>query len=165
MGIMNTYAASVPGGTITAAGEAPFRMEPMVALGVILLILAVALVVIGGLAAARKLPGNNVIGLRVEEARKSREAWEFAHSVAGPVWILGGVALLFGGLVALIAHGWMWIIPALGFIVAVLAVSVGANMGARAAFLFDQNEKAKEAAGPAVDLTALRRAARKADNK
>ena len=82
-------------------------------LGTVLLILAIALLVIGVLAWRRKLPGNPVIGIRVAEVRKSKEIWEAAHQVAGPLWLVGGVALVFGGLVAFRAEGWMWLLPAL----------------------------------------------------
>lgn len=114
------------------------RLNTMVALGILLLVLSAVLIVVGGLAAFRKLPGNPVIGLRVAEVRKSQQAWDFAHAIAGPVWALGGLALVFGGVVALSAHGWMWLIPAISTVVAVLAVSVGANMGARAAYLYEE---------------------------
>ncbi|APT93540.1 membrane protein [Corynebacterium phocae] len=135
----------------------------MTAIGVIILILAAALLIIGGMAAARKLPGNNIIGLRVEEARKSQEIWELSHAVAGPVWMVGGVALIFGGTVALGAQGWMWIIPVLAVIASVLAISIGANLGARAAHLADK--AAKEADKPTVNINALRQAAQSADQK
>lgn len=74
-------------------------------LGTVLLILAIALLVIGVLAWRRKLPGNPVIGIRVAEVRKSQEIWEAAHQVAGPLWLVGGVALVFGGLVAFARKG------------------------------------------------------------
>ncbi|WP_165242679.1 SdpI family protein [Corynebacterium lizhenjunii] len=154
----------------------------MAVFGVILLVFAAFLLIVGGLAALKRLPGNNVFGLRVEEARASQEAWEVSHAVAGPVWALGGLSLLFGGLVAFIAQGWMWLLPIVSVIVAVLAVSVGANLGARAAYLFHQNQKdaaggcgencncgghgeAESAPAPAVDLGALRQAAQQADHK
>lgn len=125
----------------------------MIALG--MLLLAALLLVVGLLATFRKLPGNSVIGLRVEEVRKSKDIWDTAHAVAGPVWAWGGVALIFGGVVALRAQGLMWVIPAVAFIVAILAVSVGANLGARAAVL---------ATKPKVDVNAMLNAARKADS-
>lgn len=124
----------------------------MMIIGVVLLILAALLLVVGTLATLRKLPGNSVIGLRVEEVRKSKDVWDAAHAVAGPVWFLGGAALLFGGVTAL--RG-IWIIPLVSFIVAVLAVSVGANLGARASVV---------ATKPKVDLNALRSAAAKSDS-
>ncbi|MDO5032215.1 SdpI family protein [Corynebacterium sp.] len=154
----------------------------MLAVGILFFILAFILLVVGGLATARKLPGNNVVGLRLVEIRKTKEAWDNAHAVAGPFWLLGGVALVFGGLVALRASGWMWLIPVVTFIVAVLALSIGSNMGARAAYLWDQAHQEEEGCGescncgdggcgsgeadtpaPAVDLDALRKAAEESD--
>ena len=149
----------------------------MIAVGIIFLILAVFLIVVGALASTKRLPGNSYIGLRLQEIRKSREAWDNAHRVAGPFWILSGVCLVFGGIVALRAEGWMWLIPVFTFIIALLALSIGSNMGARAAYLWDQAHKEEEGCGdscncgdsgcgdsaPAVDVAALRNAAQHAD--
>lgn len=157
-------------------------MRGMLAVGIIMLIVAALLLIVGGLAATGHLPGNNVIGLRLVEIRKSRAAWDNAHKVAGLFWVLSGVALLFGGIAALNASGWMWLLPAAMVIVSILALSVGSNMGSRAAYLFDQAHKEEEGCGdscncgdscdsdseePAaeVDLGALRQAAEKSDNK
>lgn len=142
----------------------------MIVIGTILAILAAALLIIGGLAAARKLPGNSVVGIRVAEVRKSREIWEAAHRVAGLFWIVGGVALVFGALVAFRADGWMWLIPAATAVVALFAVGAGANAGARTAAALDVAEelaKKQQPAAPApkVDLAALRRAASQADRR
>ncbi len=157
-------------------------MMSMLAVGIVFFVLAAILLIVGGLAATRKLPGNSVVGLRLAEIRKSREAWDNAHAVAGPFWMLGGVALIFGGIVALNAMGWMWLIPAVTFVVAILALSIGSNLGSRAAYLYDQAHKAEEGCGdscncgsggcgggeaeaqqPAVDIDALRNAAKNAD--
>ncbi len=150
----------------------------MLVVGIIFLIVAAIFIVVGGLASLRKLPGNSVVGLRLAEIRKTKEAWDNAHAVAGPFWFLAGVALVFGGIIALRAEGWMWLIPALTFVVAVLALSVGSNMGARAAYLWDQAHKEVEGCGescncsdggcggeaPTVDVSAARAAAKRADN-
>lgn len=152
----------------------------MLVVGILFFILAAVLVIVGGLASLRKLPGNSVVGLRLAEIRKSKEAWVNAHAVAGPFWALGGVALIFGGFVALRAEGWMWLIPAATFIVAVLLLSIGSNMGARAAYLWDQAHKDDEGCGdscncgddgcgddapPAVDVSAVRAAAKHSDEQ
>lgn len=149
----------------------------MLVVGILFFILAAILLIVGALATMRKLPGNSVVGLRLAEIRKSREAWDNAHAVAGPFWALGGVALLFGGIVALRAQGWMWLIPAATFVIAVLVLSIGSNMGARAAYLWDQAHKDDEGCGdscncgdggcgeeaPSVDVSAVRAAAERAD--
>lgn len=158
-------------------------MRGMLAVGIIMLIVAALLLIVGGLAATGHLPGNNVIGLRLVEIRKSRAAWDNAHKVAGLFWVLSGVALLFGGIAALNASGWMWLLPAAMLIVSVLALSVGSNMGSRAAYLFDQAHKeeeegcgdscncgdscdsASEQPAAEVDLGALRQAAEKSDKQ
>lgn len=154
--------------------------------GTILLILAVVLLVVGVLAWRRRLPGNNVIGLRVPEVRTSPEVWAGAHAVAGPVWIFGGIALLFGAIVAYLAFGWLWLIPLAAVFIALYALGAGASAGARTAALLDAEAQdnssccssggsaqdgAQSGTGssqpttpqPQVDLDALRRAARSQD--
>ena len=145
----------------------------MTVIGVILLVLAAALLLFGALSWSKKLPGNSIFGLRVPEVRKSKEAWDSAHAVAGPIWAFGGVALLFGSLIAFIASGWTWVLPVLTVLIAVAALSVGANAGARVATLLDA-EHAEGGCGedcncgapaPEVDVDALRRAASQADQE
>lgn len=140
----------------------------MTAIGVLLAILALVLTVIGGLATARRLPGNGIVGIRVPEVRTSRRIWEDAHHVAGIFWLVGGVALAFGALTAFRAEGWAWILPVATVIIAVAAVGAGANAGARTAAVLDVAEELKKNNEPApptpqVDLAALRRAANQAD--
>ena len=71
----------------------------------------------------------------------------------------------------------MWLIPAATFVIAVLVLSIGSNMGARAAYLWDQAHKDDEGCGdscncgdggcgeeaPSVDVSAVRAAAERAD--
>ena len=79
----------------------------------------------------------------------------------------------------------MWVIPAVTTVVGIIALSYGANLGARTAVLYDQNVSAKKNAdttggccssgggaetrdvseAPSVDMNALRKAARQADNQ
>ncbi|WJY69125.1 SdpI family protein [Corynebacterium auris] len=131
--------------------------------GFVMVLAALFLIVPGALAAAGKLPGNPWFGLRVAEVRKDRATWDRAHKVAGPIWIFGGVALAFGAAFAFIANGWLWIAPIVLAIIAVIAFSIGGNVGARAATLTDAPELAEPA--PQVDLDALRRAAGRADEE
>lgn len=147
----------------------------MTVVAIILIVLAAALIIFGGLSWAGKLPGNSLFGLRVPEVRKSEEAWRSAHAAAGPIWTFGGVALLFGAMLAFVSGGWMWVFTVVTVLLALVAVSLGANVGARTASLVDA--PADDDAGgcgqdcncgapaetPAVDLGALRRAASEAD--
>lgn len=142
----------------------------MIIVGAILAIMALLLLVTGGLAFAKKLPGNNYIGIRVAEVRKSKEIWDAAHHVAGTFWLLAGVALVFGALTAFVAAGWLWLIPALTLLVALVAIGVGANAGARTAAALAVAEEAEEqqnedttAPAPQVDMDALRRAVHKTE--
>ncbi|MDO5670369.1 MAG: SdpI family protein [Corynebacterium sp.] len=141
----------------------------MTFLAIALLVIAVALILFGVLAWTRKLPGNSVFGLRVPEVRKSQEAWEAAHAAAGPIWTFGGVALLFG---AVVAGGWMWVFTVVTVVIALVAVSLGANVGARTASLIDAPADDEQGGcgqdcncgAPAeVDVAALRKAASEAD--
>ena len=54
-------------------------------LGTLCGILAVVLLVVGVLGWTAKLPGNPIFGIRVPEVRKSKELWDMAHRVAGPL--------------------------------------------------------------------------------
>ncbi len=147
----------------------------MIFVAMFLIILAVLLILFGVLSWARKLPGNSIVGLRVPEVRKSQEAWEAAHAAAGPIWTFGGVALLFGGMIGLVSGGWMWIFTVFTIIIALVALSLGANAGSRIASLHDADDDhsaggcgqdcncGAPAETPAVDLTALRKAASEAD--
>lgn len=156
----------------------------MIVVPILLFVLAAIVITVGGLATLKKLPGNSVFGLRVHEARKSPEAWMTSHAVAGPVWLVAGASLTFGALVSLQASGLMWVIPTVTTVVGIIAISYGANLGARTAVLYDQHVNAKKNAdatggccssggadadgkpkAPSVDMNALRRAARQADNQ
>lgn len=138
--------------------------------GIVLLVLAAALLIIGGLSWSRRLPGNSIVGIRVAEVRKSREIWDAAHQVAGPLWLVGGVALVFGALIAFRADGWTWLFPVLAVLVALGFVGAGANIGARRAASIDvaqeyakNNPEVTDKPAPKVDMEALRRAASAAD--
>lgn len=168
----------------------PFsNMAPLnVTLGVMFLLGAIAFIVIGALATSGKLPGNNVIGLRVQEVRSNEATWVQAHRVVGPFWILAGVALAMGAAFALIAHGWMWLAPVIALLAAGVALAIGGNFGAKTAALVDvalhtqandqsstthtgtpsadpTNGTGGDTAPPAVDLDAMRKAAGTADEQ
>lgn len=140
----------------------------MIVLGCLLALFALALLIVGGLGFARKLPGNSVVGIRVAEVRKSREIWDAAHHVAGVFWLAGGVALVFGALAAFRPTDWAWLISLATVLVALVAVGAGANAGARTAAVIDVAQEAEkkrqaEAPAPEVNLDALRRAASQSD--
>ena len=137
-------------------------------IGTIFIVCALALLVPGALATAGRLPGNSIVGLRVPEVRKDEGIWVQAHRVVGPYLIFGGAALAFGGAFSFIASGWLWVAPVLLAVLAVVACALGGNMGARAARLIDDAQAANattadEVPAPAVNLDALRNAAREAD--
>lgn len=115
-----------------------------VIIGVILLVLALVLLVVGVLAATRRLPGNGIVGIRVPEVRKSQEVWQSSHAMAGPLWIFSGVALIFGALISFVASGWLWVLPPVTVIVAIVGLASGANVGARTATVLDAHNKKTE---------------------
>lgn len=141
-----------------------------VVLGILFIIGALLFLIPGAMATAGKLPGNNVIGLRLPEVRKNESTWVAAHRVVGPFAMLAGVAMAIGAAFAFIAQGWVWVAPAIALVAAVAAFAVGGNYGARAAKLSDAalqqpDEPVEEEPAPQVNLDALRRAAGKADGK
>ncbi|WP_408911207.1 SdpI family protein [Corynebacterium gottingense] len=141
-----------------------------IVLGILFIIGALLFLIPGAMATAGKLPGNNVIGLRLPEVRKNESTWVTAHRVVGPFALLAGVAMAIGAAFAFIAEGWVWVAPAVALIAAVAAFAVGGNYGTKAAKLADAalhepDESAEEAPAPQVNLDALRRAAGKADGE
>ncbi|MCT2288936.1 SdpI family protein [Corynebacterium sanguinis] len=144
-------------------------MTANLVVGIIYLVLAVVLVVVGAMSVAGKLPGNSIFGLRIAAVRKDKAIWDQAHKVAGPFVLFAGVALAFGAAFAFIAAGWMWVAPVVALAIAVVALSVAGNFGARAATLVDaarnvtSSQGQEPQAAPQVNLDALRNAAAKAD--
>lgn len=137
-----------------------------VVVGIIFIVLGLVLFIPGALATAGRLKGNGIVGLHVPEVRKDEEVWINAHKAAGPFFIFAGIALLFGAAFAFIAQGWLWVAPVIAVIIAVVAAAAGGNVGARAAKLFAQaKNEAPEPPAPAVDLGALRDAAKRADGQ
>lgn len=135
-------------------------------IGIVFAVLTLVLFIPGALATAGKLPGNKWVGLHVPAVRKDQGIWDQAHKVAGPFWLLASLALAFGTAFSFIASGWMWVLPAIALVAAVVAASVGGNFGARAATMVEKaREEEPEPEKPAVNIDALRRAAGQADNK
>ena len=138
-------------------------------IGILFIVCALALLIPGALATAGRLPGNSIVGLRVPEVRKDEGIWVQAHRIVGSYLIFGGAALAFGAAFSFIASGWLWLVPAVLAVLAVVACALGGNMGARAARLIDDARNADATnstdatPAPAVNLDALRNAAREAD--
>ncbi|MBV7282356.1 SdpI family protein [Corynebacterium sp. TAE3-ERU30] len=149
----------------------------MAVLGIILLILTLALLILGALAWTQHLPGNGLIGIRVPEVRTSREMWNAAHKVAGPVWLVAGLAMGIGALLAFSAAGWMWLLVLAAVVASVTLLGIGAALGAKAVAIIDANRKISDAAAaqagdsesqapqPEVDVDKLRSALRRSQNQ
>lgn len=116
--------------------------------GIILGVLAVALLVIGFLGWKRRLPGNKYLGMRIPEVRKNKDVWDAAHQVAGPVWMVAAASLGVGSLLSFAAHNvpWLWLLVVLAVIGALVLISIGANFGAQTAHVLDKHNADQEAA-------------------
>lgn len=119
----------------------------MTAIAVFLFLCAAVLIIVGGLSWTGRLPGNSYIGIRVPEVRKSRELWNTAHRVAGPLWTLAGVVLGFGGLLALSAGGWSWLLVVAAVVACLVFLGMGAGMGAHTVALIDAQRTAESSTG------------------
>ncbi len=115
---------------------------------VILLVVAVAVGVVAGLAWSANLPGNGYVGIRAPEARKSRENWDITHRVAGPPWAVS--ALAFAGSAALAyvavqpdASGWMWLWVAVTGLLGLAMLGVGGAIGSHTIALYDAKKSAE----------------------
>ena len=123
----------------------------MIAVTALLLILAALFIIIGGLGWAGKLPGNGVIGIRVPEVRKTKELWDTAHRIAGPLWTVSGIVLALGGILSFGASGWMWLVVALAVVGSLALLGMGAGMGAHAVALIDARATAEAASDSGCD--------------
>lgn len=132
-----------------------------------MLVLTVILLVVGMAAATGRLPGNSFVGIRVPEVRKSPELWRLAHRIAGPFWVFGAAAWALGACFAFIASGWLWVLPAFFALLGVYGIGRGAAQGAHTVAAVDARKMTRAERGddarPAVDLSALRRAAGSTD--
>lgn len=117
---------------------------------VILLVVALVVAVVAGLAWSAKLPGNGYVGIRAPEARKSRENWDITHRVAGPPWAVS--ALAFAGAAALAfvaiqpnASGWMWLWVVVTGLLGLAMLGVGGAIGSHTIALYDAKKSAESA--------------------
>lgn len=114
----------------------------MIAIPVIALVVAICVAVVAGLAWSAKLPGNNWIGIRAPEARKSQENWDITHRVAGPPWAVSAVAFLGAAALGFLAvrpeaSGWLWLWFAVAVLGGVAMLGVGAAIGSHTIALYD----------------------------
>lgn len=124
----------------------------MILIPVILLVLALCVAVVAGLAWSSKLPGNNWIGIRAPEARKSQENWNITHRVAGPPWAVAAVAGIGAAALAFLAirpdaSGWMWLWVVVAELASLAMIGVGAAIGSHTIALYDAKLSAQEGEG------------------
>ena len=122
----------------------------MIVIPVILLVVALVVAVVAGLAWSAKLPGNGYVGIRAPEARKSRENWDITHRVAGPPWAVS--ALAFAGAAALAfvaiqpnASSWMWLWVVVTGLLGLAMLGVGGAIGSHTIALYDAKKSAESA--------------------
>lgn len=124
---------------------------------VILLVVALVVAVVAGLAWSAKLPGNGYIGIRAPEARKSRENWDITHRVAGPPWAVSALAFVGSAALAFVAiqpgaSGWMWLWVVVAGLLGLVMLGVGGAIGAHTIALYDAKKTAEsESAGCGSD--------------
>lgn len=124
----------------------------MILIPVILLVLALCVAVVAGLSWSSKLPGNNWIGIRAPEARKSQENWNITHRVAGPPWAVAAIAGLGAAALAFLAirpeaSGWMWLWVVVALLASLAMIGVGAAIGSHTIALYDAKLSAQENEG------------------
>ena len=114
----------------------------MIVIPLILLVVAICVAVVAGLAWTAKLPGNSWVGIRAPEARKSQENWDITHRVAGPPWAVAAIAFLGSALLAFLAikpeaSGWLWLWVIVAVLGGLAMIGVGGAMGAHTIALYD----------------------------
>lgn len=118
----------------------------MIVLTVVLVVVGLAFFIAGLLGAVGKLPGNQVVGLRVPEVRKTEELWNTAHRIVGPAWMGAGAAFIGAALITLTVSGWMWLVFALLLVGAAFLIGLGSALGAHAVARLDARAAQLEAA-------------------
>ena len=112
---------------------------------VVVVVLHVGLgLVVGGtgvLAMVGKLPGNDFLGARTPETRKSPEAWELANRAAGPAFLGSGFALLLGSVALGLVGGWIVVVA---IIISLALLNVAGIAGARTAAIWDDAQPRDE---------------------
>lgn len=107
---------------------------------VVFYVCGAALLVVGALAAVRRLPGNRWIGVRTPETLQVEEAWVLANRTAGPGFLAAGVGLVAGGLSLLTFSGWIAVVFATcAAVFAVVMMSYAGLMGAKSAAIWREN--------------------------
>ena len=118
----------------------------MIVLTAVLVVVGLAFFIAGLLGAVGKLPGNQVVGLRVPEVRKTEELWNTAHRIVGPAWMGAGAAFIGAALITLTVSGWMWLVFALLLVGAAFLIGLGSALGAHAVARLDARAAQLEAA-------------------
>ena len=113
----------------------------LVVVSVLLVGLALVVGGTGLLALTGKLPGNDVLGVRTPETRRSPEAWELANRAAGPAFLGSGIVLLLGTLALGLIGGWIGgIVVVVAVAIAFALLNVAGIAGARAAAIWQAGQ-------------------------
>lgn len=135
-------------------------------LAIVLAVVGLAAILVGALGWAGKLPGNSVVGIHVPEVRKSKELWDLAHRIAGPLWVFSGVLFLFAAAFVTVVSGWAYLAPAALVVGALAAIGAGAGRAAHTVAAVDARRiiESESDTTPKVNMQALRRAAKNIDD-
>lgn len=103
----------------------------------LLVLTGLVLLATGVLGLTRRLPGNNFLGVRTPETRKSPEAWGLANRAAGPGFVGAGVMAIASAAGLLLIGGPIgWLVLVLAVVVAVGTLGYTGLAGARAAAMW-----------------------------
>lgn len=113
----------------------------LVVVSVLLVGLALVVGGTGLLALTGTLPGNDVLGVRTPETRRSPEAWELANRAAGPAFLGSGLTLLLGTAALGLIGGWIGgIVVVVAVVIALALLNVAGIAGARAAAIWQAGQ-------------------------
>lgn len=111
---------------------------------VVLVLLVGLALMVGGtglLALTGKLPGNDVLGVRTPETRRSPEAWKLANRSAGPAFLGSGLVILLGTLALGLIGGWIGVVVVVvAAVIAIALLNVAGIAGARAAAIWQAGQ-------------------------
>ena len=120
----------------------------LVVVSVLLVVLALVVGGTGLLALTGRLPGNDVLGVRTPETRRSPEAWELANRAAGPAFLGSGLVLLLGTLAQGLIGGWIGgVVVVVAVAIALALLNVAGIAGARAAAIWQAEQGDEDGCG------------------
>ncbi len=116
------------------ASTYPGRVTFAVLLGAVLLAAGAALLTVGMLGWAQRLPRNRFAGVRTPATLRSQEAFTVGNRVAAPPVLAAGVVCALGGVLTFAAGGAaVWVLASGTALATLLLVAAGGVLGDQAA--------------------------------